>query len=317
MKDIITDREDMFWAKMAGRDVDITTMTPPVASNMREKLMLEVAEKIEEGGSGGGGSNLPTPGAAGNVLTSTGSAWQSATPSGGIFVVTIVADTVHDDEKDEDVTTYHAEHDGNPVSIAEIYAAKQAGKIVIFESNMSGNEMQFIPNMITNQTVALATCVPSDEAITEILCMGFVDGHSDEWHVISSDVGIIPVASSTYGGRVVGVTTNGNYAFLDAKIPLVLSGSVIDGSHFEITGTTAKEISDAWNTNREVIIPISGSPIKMKIIECDYNNDSSYRFKFAAFTISASTGDMTVYLCDFENSLTGNMTTPEYTSVTS
>lgn len=52
MNKTISDREDLFWAKMAGRDVNISTMTPPVASSMREELMLEVAERIGEGGGG-------------------------------------------------------------------------------------------------------------------------------------------------------------------------------------------------------------------------------------------------------------------------
>ena len=56
MKDNITSREDIFLAKIAGKDVDIKTMTPPVAASMREKLMLDIADRIDsiEAGSGGG-----------------------------------------------------------------------------------------------------------------------------------------------------------------------------------------------------------------------------------------------------------------------
>lgn len=57
MKDIITSREDVFLAKIAGRDVDINTLTPPVATSVTEKLLLETADRldrIEEGGGGGG-----------------------------------------------------------------------------------------------------------------------------------------------------------------------------------------------------------------------------------------------------------------------
>ena len=57
MKDNITSREDIFLAKIAGKDVNIKTMTPPVATSMTEKLMLDIAERIDniEAGSGGGG----------------------------------------------------------------------------------------------------------------------------------------------------------------------------------------------------------------------------------------------------------------------
>ena len=52
MKDIITSREDLLLAKIAGRDVDIQTMTPPVVSNMTEKLMLEIADRLDTIGDG-------------------------------------------------------------------------------------------------------------------------------------------------------------------------------------------------------------------------------------------------------------------------
>ena len=55
MKDIITSRIELLWAKIAGRNVNINTMTPPVASNMTEKLMLEVAERLDGMGSAASG----------------------------------------------------------------------------------------------------------------------------------------------------------------------------------------------------------------------------------------------------------------------
>lgn len=55
MKDIITSRIELLWAKIAGRNVNINTMTPPVASNMTEKLMLEVAERLDGMGAAASG----------------------------------------------------------------------------------------------------------------------------------------------------------------------------------------------------------------------------------------------------------------------
>lgn len=57
MKDIITSRIELLWAKIAGRNVNINTMTPPVASNMTEKLMLEVAERLDGMGSSASGDS--------------------------------------------------------------------------------------------------------------------------------------------------------------------------------------------------------------------------------------------------------------------
>ena len=50
MNDTITTREELLLAKIAGRDVNIDTMTPPVASNLSEKLMLEIAERLDNMG---------------------------------------------------------------------------------------------------------------------------------------------------------------------------------------------------------------------------------------------------------------------------
>ena len=60
MKDILRTRLEFLWAKLAGRDVDIGTLTPDAPTNMVEKLMLETAERIDEvAGDGGGGSSGP------------------------------------------------------------------------------------------------------------------------------------------------------------------------------------------------------------------------------------------------------------------
>ena len=53
----IKNREDILLAKIAGYDVDITTMTPPVLNGVREKILDEIAKRvtaIEQGGGGGG-----------------------------------------------------------------------------------------------------------------------------------------------------------------------------------------------------------------------------------------------------------------------
>ena len=56
MKDVLRTRLEFVLAKLAGRDVDISTLTPNAPASMTEKLILEAAERIDnaaEGGSGG------------------------------------------------------------------------------------------------------------------------------------------------------------------------------------------------------------------------------------------------------------------------
>lgn len=43
----IASRIELLLAKIAGHDVDINTMTPPVATNLTEELMLEIAERMD------------------------------------------------------------------------------------------------------------------------------------------------------------------------------------------------------------------------------------------------------------------------------
>ena len=57
MNNTITSRLELLLAKIAGHDVDIKTMTPGVASNLSEKLMLEIADRLDNMSGGGGGSS--------------------------------------------------------------------------------------------------------------------------------------------------------------------------------------------------------------------------------------------------------------------
>ena len=47
MKDVITSRLQLFLAKIAGRSVSESTLTPPVVSNMEEKLLDEIAGRLD------------------------------------------------------------------------------------------------------------------------------------------------------------------------------------------------------------------------------------------------------------------------------
>lgn len=60
MNKTITSRDDFFLAKVAGRDITINSLTPPVASSVSEELMLEVADRIDriESGSCGVGAKV-------------------------------------------------------------------------------------------------------------------------------------------------------------------------------------------------------------------------------------------------------------------
>ncbi len=47
MSDVITSREDVFLGKIAGRNVDISSWTPPVANGVHEEILTEIADRID------------------------------------------------------------------------------------------------------------------------------------------------------------------------------------------------------------------------------------------------------------------------------
>lgn len=51
----IASRIELLLAKIAGHDVDLGTMTPPVATNLTEELLLEIADRLDNSGGEGGG----------------------------------------------------------------------------------------------------------------------------------------------------------------------------------------------------------------------------------------------------------------------
>ena len=55
MNQTITSRNELLLAKIAGHEVDLKTMTPGVASNLTEQFLLEIADRLDHMGGGGGG----------------------------------------------------------------------------------------------------------------------------------------------------------------------------------------------------------------------------------------------------------------------
>jgi len=47
MNTTIRNREELLLAKIAGKDANITNMTPGTAANLKEKLLLDIAKRID------------------------------------------------------------------------------------------------------------------------------------------------------------------------------------------------------------------------------------------------------------------------------
>ena len=79
-----------------------------------------------------GGTDLPTPGTAGNVMTSTGSAWESAAPTDNDYRVDLTESTPGE---------YTATHDGVAVTVADILASLRLNYNVYVRFNIANNEV--------------------------------------------------------------------------------------------------------------------------------------------------------------------------------
>ena len=121
MNNTIKTRLQVFLAKIAGKDVDVSTLTPPVAASLEEKLMLDIADRIDdiEGGT------LPNVSSTdnGNVLTVVEGSWAKAAPSGGGSDI-FIADFYWGDD------SYECNH-----TFAEIAEAYETGKTLIGTCN--------------------------------------------------------------------------------------------------------------------------------------------------------------------------------------
>ena len=280
----ITDREDLFWAKMAGRDVDISTMTPPVVASQREELMLEVAERI--GAGGGGGSELPTPGNAGNVLTDNGTAWVSAAPSTKDFVVTATLMV--------DVSTLTFSLSNPDASIADCIAAANDGRNVwlFAKDNVTGITIELQGTLFANFVIFHGATMLGDNFANVDVYYHTVPDDTGPVEVMYLDVlPMLPTVSASDNGLVLGVK-DGDYELVDAGhiigAPLCVTITEDNGSY--VTDVTPNELIAALEDKRIV-------QVHYKVITGQITRYVNYTYE--ALTVQEGTGyGLTVSIYD-------------------
>lgn len=138
-------------------------------------------EAIDNAGSGGGGSSLPKPGTAGNVLTSTGTDWESApAPDGGEFVVDLASDGQG---------VYTATHDGEPISVADVAAAAAANKSVVVRVGSDNKKIIPLIYYSDGQVYFSNVIHYNDSGVNHIVfAQGATGVSGDEWAYSDEDV---------------------------------------------------------------------------------------------------------------------------------
>lgn len=167
MKNVITSRIELLLAKIAGRDVDISTMTPPVAINLKEELLMDIADRLDSAASelpevsatdngdvlkvvsgkwakGEESKELPAVSSTdnGNVLAVVEGAWAKSAPSGGGGDVIVVNFSYENSAYVADKT------------FTEVYTALMGGKSVVAKELVdSGGEASFIASQYNSEYV--------------------------------------------------------------------------------------------------------------------------------------------------------------------
>ena len=260
-----------------------------------------VKKAIDNAGSGG--SSLPTPGTAGNVMTSTGTAWASAAPRGAEYVVTITVDTSGDDP------VYTADK-----SVLEIAQKSTAGSlcIALVPIDNDNSTRQRVPLLNAGDgTVAFYGNGNADGSPLRIACLGMQGepGSDDTWFVMITHVTDLPSVSASDNGKFLGVS-DGAYALIDAK-PLIVTGTWTDGSGSDpstITITTPlADIYNAAEAGRSVYLEYTNDGVTTRLgLTTRALDNGSYSFGFSGTMLASSTVGAIVVVA-FANSLVGSV----------
>ena len=210
---------------------------------------------------GGGGGSLPTPGNVGNVLTSTGEAWESAAPADNEMVIT--ADL---DMSDFSIGNFSEER------FSRIESAFLAGKNV-----------HLIVNVLDEPTLNARLAFRSDDVlifVTETM-LDDDDYRYAMWVVTDHEplVGTayiynhLPNVSGGDNGKILGVD-NGEYALVDPTAPVYFNFTESSGTVTLSDNATVKDIYDARQAEKTVYLHDSGTGFDYLLTGVLYDDQS-------------------------------------------
>jgi hypothetical protein len=196
-------------------------------------------------------------------------------PSGGgaeKFIVTLT----EDDSGAETVWTADK-------TIAEIIAASIANRFVVASVPISVNGTTISVEVPLSYSIPTYNIVSFDtdifvQNVMHILVSGSVDSESDEWTVMTEDVGdSIPSYSSSNNGKVLGVSS-GSLAWVDNYAPLIVTMTLDNGSF--VGDATYSMVKTAMDAGRSVILKVTGIPsvgdLTISVLFCtEYEEDNS------------------------------------------
>lgn len=192
---------------------------------------LESAIKYAIDNAGGGGSSLPEPGTSGNVLTSTGTGWESAEPQGG--------------NNDYYVDFIYGSPTTTETTCADVLAALADGKNVIGKIDLGTQKLDFtlcsaradkcifVGAVSEHDIKVIALTDQYGAPLCEVYDREFVPKGSNDGDILVWDddhgkwvsaADALPSIPANSNGKVLGVD-DGAYALIDSKAPLIVHGT--------------------------------------------------------------------------------------------
>lgn len=264
----------------------------------REEAFLK--EAIDNAGSGGGGSLPDMTGQSGKFLTNDGTDASWADVPSGLPDATGASVG--------DVVTLGS--DG-----AE-WAAPKEGATIICTAPMDPSDRSIgTPSMHYSEVLA---AIASGKSVVLRITIELVGMYIDYYYSLNVN-GQLLFTGGTYDDKesIAYVWFDTNNTITADTLPvgkLVLDGT-LSGSDFTIEHATAGQIAAAWNVNQDVIIPMPGFNVKFALTMCDYTDENDFRFEFTTYGISTSTGKLSAYLLNYEDTLTTTVVIKEYEPV--
>lgn len=238
----------------------------------------------------GGSGSLPTPGTAGNVLTSTGTEWESAAPADATELVCTF-------DLDETTTC--------DKSVETILAAIASNRPVVGRFG-TGAFVTLKVSSYTHDSVTFVAYAIEGTVLGRASFTG-TSGTPDVWSFDDDELNCVPPVSASNNGQVLGVD-DGAYALIDAK-PLIVAGTWADGSGSDpstITITTPlADIYNAAEAGRTVFLEYANDGVTTRFgLTTRALDNGSYSFGFSGTMLASSTVGAIVAVA-FANSLVG------------
>ena len=235
---------------------DIAGGIPVGEYDLISDCILACAKK---GAGGGGGSDLPEPGADGNVITADDGEWVSAAPSGGEFIVNVTYDESGDEPQyisDKNAQQIVEAYENDKTIVCRVVISK-LGTVASIPLLSAGSIEQVYLARFEGRVVA------GEEMALDVVVTVYKEGASETVAYGESISYYLPILSPSDNGKVLGVS-NGAFALVSNSATTVID-VVSDGQGGYTASVDGSPITLAQ------MLTLAAAKTDMKVV-CEVDN---------------------------------------------